>query len=240
MSRRSATGGANLQSAPATERVGGERRALRARGSSAVVRRSIRLPSRFPGVRLNKPIVLRGAIPGGLMFQLPVPPGLPPHDQPPPGQIHAALRSPTFGHITEAERRATIGSLSRTYARSAYHESRLWSLRKALDTRRLGLPGEVTWDSTTEFVHVELQAFAGAARMLVDELVYLVARRHPVEVLLDPVPDADWSDIRASHHVRLSISEFLNTGNHLPLSIPLTALDRIWTWRENDVHDWVH
>ena len=49
-----------------------------------------------------------------------------------------------------------------------------------LDARRENLPGEVFWDEFVETLHHEMQAFCGAARMLLDEIVYLVARIHGV------------------------------------------------------------
>lgn len=123
---------------------------------------------------------LRMIIPDGLLYQIAHPDGVLARDPPRSGNLYAVGKLPIFAHVPEDERRSMTGSAMRTYSRAAYHFERLMSLRRQLDIRRNPLPGEVSWDSMVQFVHFELQAFAGASRTLLDELVYIIARRHRV------------------------------------------------------------
>ncbi|WP_437512372.1 hypothetical protein [Sorangium sp. So ce1099] len=123
---------------------------------------------------------IRMIIPGGLVYQLPLPSGVPPYDRPRRAHLHVLKEASVLASIPRSELSAIIASLAATYARAAYHESRFFELRRELDKRRENMPGEILWDNLIEYVHFELQAFAGASRMLLDELVYLIARRHGI------------------------------------------------------------
>ena len=110
-----------------------------------------------------------------------MPPGVPDFDTFSGRQISMLKSSVAFAAVAESERTAIIGSLSTTIARAEYHYQRLIALRKDLDERRVKIPGEIFWDALVDCVHFELHAFCGAARMTLDELVYLIARRHAVD-----------------------------------------------------------
>ncbi|WP_437304498.1 hypothetical protein [Sorangium sp. So ce388] len=132
--------------------------------------------------QLTPGFILRAVIPGGLMYQMPHPPGVPAVGHPRSAHLYTLKKAPVLKDLPRAELDALIESLAATYTRAAYHEFRFMELRRELDMRRANMPGEILFDSLVEFVHFELQAFAGASRMLLDELVYLIARRHGVPV----------------------------------------------------------
>jgi len=93
-------------------------------------------------------------------------------------QVWALKNSPVLSHLDPEERVAITGSISHTVQRAEYHYLRLRDIRDDLDQRRANLPGEARFDSLVVALHSELQGFCGAARTCVDELVYLIARRH--------------------------------------------------------------
>lgn len=125
-------------------------------------------------------LVLFGTLPGALMYRRRYPAGVPDTHSILSAHLHVAATAEAFSGIPSDERAALFDSLTKTFRRSEYHRLRYEDLRREVDARREGLPGEVFWDEFVETLHFELQAFCGAARMALDELVYLVARRHGV------------------------------------------------------------
>lgn len=123
---------------------------------------------------------IRAIIPGALLFKAAAPPGVPLVDTPRSRQVWGLQDSSAFAGLPDEERAAVITSLVKSLERTEYHFQRYRELRSELDKRRQLLPGEVFWDTLTTCVHFELQAFCGAARLLVDELLYITARRHGV------------------------------------------------------------
>jgi hypothetical protein len=119
-------------------------------------------------------------MPAGLFYQIPHPIGVLPYDPVRRGQFHVLADAAALSPMPAAERSAVARSAAKTYTRGVYHESRFFTLRTQLDERRYGMPGEIIFDSLLEYVHFELQSFAGACRTLVDELVYIIARRQGV------------------------------------------------------------
>lgn len=113
------------------------------------------------------------------MFRRAHPAGVPDTHGTRSAHLHA-VEGTAFAGISDAERGALFDSLTKTLRRSEYHRLRFLDLRMCLDQRRENLPGVVFWDELAECLHFELQAYCGAARMMLDELVYLVARRHGV------------------------------------------------------------
>jgi hypothetical protein len=133
-------------------------------------------------------------IPGGLMFRTPQPPGVPDFDTPRIRQVFMLRQSPTLEPIDAKERTALVDSLMGTLSRAQYHYLRFKELRAALDERRRAMPGAIMGDSLVDCLHFELQAFCGAARMTLDELVYLAARRqgqHPKQARRAPWETSD-------------------------------------------------
>lgn len=135
------------------------------------------------------------------MYRRPYPPGIPDAHSGRSAHLHAVAVSPTFAAFPDKEREALFESLTKTLRRSEYHRLRYAALRSALEDRRANLPGQVFWDELVETLHFELQAFCGAARMALDEVVYIAARRHAVppkkarrkpwetaDLLKEPVP----------------------------------------------------
>lgn len=118
-------------------------------------------------------------LPSGLGYQFPRVAGTPPLDPALRGLLAAApQQANALAAIPEAERDELFRSVAKTYARANYHEFRFYELRAEIRSRRMALPGEVIWDALVEFLHFEMQAFAGASRALLDELSYIFARAH--------------------------------------------------------------
>jgi hypothetical protein len=115
------------------------------------------------------------------MFQVDAPPGVPDYDTPRSRHALILKKSDTFAHLDPLESGALFDSLCKTVERCAYHGLRFDSLRSALEERRRNLPGEVLWDGVVAGLHFELQAMSGAARVALDELIYVIARRHRVD-----------------------------------------------------------
>ncbi|HVY30065.1 MAG TPA: hypothetical protein VHB79_26085 [Polyangiaceae bacterium] len=124
--------------------------------------------------------MLYATMPGALMYRRCYPAGVPDTHSIRTAHLSVAAAGTAFANVPADERAAVFESLSKTFRRSEYHRLRFDSLRREVDARRDGLPGEVFWDEFVETLHFELQAFCGAARMVLDELVYLIARRHGV------------------------------------------------------------
>lgn len=115
------------------------------------------------------------------MFQVDAPPGVPDYDTPRSRHALSLKLSDTFAHLERLERAAVFDSLCKTLERCAYHGLRFDSLRSSLEERRRNLPGEVLWDGVVAGLHFELQAMSGAARVAIDEIIYIIARRHRVD-----------------------------------------------------------
>ncbi len=94
--------------------------------------------------------------------------------------MHAAAGAAPLAAIPDDERAALFESMTKTLRRSEYHWLRFLGFLSELPTRRAQMPGHVFWDEFVEFLYFEVQAFAGAARTVLDELVYIVARAHGV------------------------------------------------------------
>ena len=106
-------------------------------------------------------------------------------------QLRCLAQSPAFAAVPEAERDILVESIARTAERVEYHYLRFRSQRQALDEIRAWAPGDVFWDAAVSSMHYELQAMAGGARVLVDELLFLTARRyHPI---LSAMEERSWA-----------------------------------------------
>jgi len=124
-------------------------------------------------------LVISVLLPGAIMCRRPYPAGVPDTHSRRSAHLHfAKATAAAFAGIPADERSALFGSLTKTVRRAEYHRLRYVELRQVLDSRRENLPGEVFWDEFVEVLHHEMQAFCGAARTSLDEIVYLVARVH--------------------------------------------------------------
>ena len=129
---------------------------------------------------MDSSLTIHAIMPGALLFKAAAPAGVPLVDTPRSRLVWGLMDSAAFSVLPDDEKEAVVTSLVKSVERAEYHFQRFSELRSELDKRRLLLPGEVFWDTLTTCVHFELQAFCGAARLLVDELLYLTARRHGV------------------------------------------------------------
>lgn len=119
-------------------------------------------------------------MPGGIFARLELPPGLPDCDILRSRQVSLLRESPALAPLTAEEREGILSSLASTIRRATYHNSRFNEILRELEVRRAQIPGEVFYDAIVECLHFEFQASCGAARMALDELVYIIARRHGV------------------------------------------------------------
>jgi hypothetical protein len=121
------------------------------------------------------------------------------------------MSSASFAGIPEAQRDALVESIAHTIGRADYHYQRFRVHRRTLDEIRAWAPGEVFFDAAVSAMHYELQALAGAARLLVDEIVFLIARRHgqhgqqsweAVPLIRKPIVSGSSMDISEIHRLR--------------------------------------
>jgi hypothetical protein len=127
----------------------------------------------------SKPVVRTLVfMPGGVMARLDLPPGVPDFDTTRSRQIALLQKSPAFNGLAVDERAGLISSLAGTVRRAAYHHKRFGEILRELGPRRDVAPGEIFYDAAVDCLHYEFQASCGAARMSLDELVYIIARRH--------------------------------------------------------------
>ncbi len=161
---------------------------------------------------------LVGVMPGALMYRVEPSNGITFAELDVARQVRGLASSASFAGIPEAHRDALVESIAQTIGRADYHFQRFRVHRTALDEIRAWAPGDVFWDAAVSSMHYELQALAGAARLLVDEVLFLTARRHgqrdweAVPLFRDPVAPGSPKDVPEVHRLRghLAWFELLN------------------------------
>lgn len=134
-------------------------------------------PNRSQAVLGTVPALV-GVMPGVLMFRAEPPLGVPETDTLRTRQLSCLKDSSHLATIPERNRSLLIESLARTLGRAEYHRQRFKQLRSTLDDIRDWAPGEVFWSGLLSCMHYELQGLAGAARLMLDELLLVIALRH--------------------------------------------------------------
>lgn len=165
-----------------------------------------------PQVPQNPKLV--GLMPGALMYRVEPSHGVTSSEADTTRQLRCLAQSPAFAAVPEAEREILIQSIARTAERVEYHYQRFRSQRQMLDEIRAWAPGDVFWDAAVSCMHYELQAMAGAARVIVDELLFLTARRYRptlsaqeerswagATVFRDPVVPGSLTDVPEVHRL---------------------------------------
>ena len=159
-------------------------------------------------------------MPGAFMYRVESPLGIPSHETDVARQLRMLVDSKVFSAIPQDKREVLIQSVAATLARADYHFQRFLKLRARLDETRAWAPGDVFWDATVSPIHFELQAQAGAARALLDELVYLVAARHTKGGKFDkekwavwrlyrrPVSPGSPTDVPEVHRMKANVAWF--------------------------------
>jgi hypothetical protein len=158
-------------------------------------------------------------MPGSLMYRVELSCGLAVAEVNVARQVRCLASSPAFTGIPAAERDALLESIAQTIGRADYHFRRFRLQRESLDDLRAWAPGDVFFDAAVATMHYELQALAGAARLLVDEVVFLIAKRYgqqgwaAARIFRDPVAVASPADQPEVHRLRNHTAWFdlLNT-----------------------------
>ncbi len=146
-----------------------------------------------------------------MFLQPPDPAGLRIRDTLRGNHVRSLESAQSLSGIPDDERKLILASLSATVLRADYHLRRFRGIREELDERRKLAPGDIWWDGLGRYLHFELQGYTAALRTSLDELVYLIARRHGVRtkkarntpwttsaLIKDPLPaDCDVEEIRA-------------------------------------------
>jgi hypothetical protein len=147
-------------------------------------------------------------MPGALMYRVEPSNGIAPAELDVTRQVRCLTSSAPFACIPEAQLDALVESIAHTIGRADYHYQRFRVQRRSLDEIRAWAPGDVFFDVAVSAMHYELQALAGAARLLVDELLFLIARCHgqrgweAVPLLRDPIVSGSPMDISEIHRLR--------------------------------------
>lgn len=121
---------------------------------------------------------LVGMMPGSLMYRAERSHGPARNELDVMRQVRCLASSASFSGVAEAELQVLLESIAQSIGRAEYHFQRFRVQRGALDELRAWAPGDVFFDDAVYVMHYELQALAGAARLLVDEVLFLIAKRH--------------------------------------------------------------
>ncbi|MBK8936293.1 MAG: hypothetical protein IPM79_01220 [Polyangiaceae bacterium] len=117
---------------------------------------------------------------GVIGYWAPLPEGVPEADSP-RARMLRLLSDPTpaFAAVTDADEREALGnSLALALTRAEYHETRFKSILGSLEARRRQADVPFTSDLLVVYTIYEAGAALGAARLAVDELLHVTARRH--------------------------------------------------------------
>lgn len=124
-------------------------------------------------------MVLRppGGIAIGIGYQIGSIPGIPDTDNSLAAGLRNAADTRVFDGVPKEETRASILSIAQTYTRASYHKLRFDEGIHTLDSRRASVGGPCVADLlAVQPVVNEAMAFLGAARTVVDLIVYIAAR----------------------------------------------------------------
>ncbi|MCE9573527.1 MAG: hypothetical protein K8W52_10250 [Deltaproteobacteria bacterium] len=121
---------------------------------------------------------LFAVMPGALMYRVEPSHGLGFAELDVARQVRCLASSAAFTRIPEPQLQALVESIAHAIGRADYHFQRFRMQRQRLDEIRAWAPGDVFFDAAVSTMHYELQALAGAARLLVDQLLSLIAKSH--------------------------------------------------------------
>jgi hypothetical protein len=153
-------------------------------------------------------------LPGALMYQVEQQHGFAIGELDVARQVRCLASASPFAGIPTAQRDVLLESITKTIGRANYHFERFRAHRRHLDELRAWAPGEVFFDDAATTMHYELQAMAGAARLLVDELLFIVAIRYgtaawePSAVLRKPIAPGSSADRSEIHRLRTHLPWF--------------------------------
>lgn len=119
-----------------------------------------------------------GVMPGAIMYHAPLPEDLGPVNSERANQVRCLDESAAFATLDPEERNAVTHSLANSIRRADYHHRRFARVRERLRSHAARVPGELFWDACMTHLYFEAAALCGAARLIVDEVLYIGARRH--------------------------------------------------------------
>lgn len=111
------------------------------------------------------------------MYRATRPIGVPVTDTGTSRQTRTLNESAAFKAMSPDRRETLTNCLALAIERAEYHYQRFRDLRNTLDIIRAWAPGEVFWDFAVSSMYCEVQALAGAARVIVDQMLFLMASR---------------------------------------------------------------
>jgi hypothetical protein len=119
-----------------------------------------------------------GAPAAALGFRLPTISGIPDPYSALAGGLRIAHESPAFAQLPRLEAQTSVAALSEAFVRARYHKLRFDACVEETRIRRrvLGGPVVADWHSVPPIIY-EASAFLGAARTVLDTLIYIAARR---------------------------------------------------------------
>jgi hypothetical protein len=115
-----------------------------------------------------------------------------------------------------AERDALFMSLAMTVTRACYHRKRFEQIINHLANRRIQAGGVASSDTCSRYAIIEASAFLVAARTIVDEVLYIAARRSsvsPKDAVSWEVGPATTCDL--SKNPKYNVDEVIRLRNHL-------------------------
>ena len=122
----------------------------------------------------------RWLMPGSVAYRAPLPRGVTLHvDSPRACMLRSFAGAPTFAaSIPTTELDYLSVSVATALNRAEYHERRFYEILAALDERRRLFHAEYTLDILVTETIYEAAAALGAARLVVDEMLHIIARHH--------------------------------------------------------------
>jgi hypothetical protein len=124
------------------------------------------------------PVGAAAVLKAGVMVVAPKPPGIPYTDTAEVRLIRTLEDSPSLASIEEHERSHLVLSLAQTFARALYHRCRFEEIVASLAERSRLSSGWMAYDSLGPVALFEAASVLGAVRVAIDELIFLIGRRH--------------------------------------------------------------
>lgn len=147
-------------------------------------------------------------MPGCLMYRVESPVRDAPAELDVARQVRCLEASASLTGIPSSQRMPLLMSIAQTIGRANYHFHRFRAQREALDQIRAWAPGDIFYDAAGATMHYELQAMAGASRLLVDEVIFLIERRcqgngwKASRVMRSPILAGSAMDVPEVHRLR--------------------------------------
>lgn len=125
-----------------------------------------------------KPVRAAAIVRAGVMLVAPKPAGIPYTDTSEVRLVRLLEGNPALECIEEKERSHLVQSLAQTFARALYHRGRFDEIVASLVERSQTGLGWMAYDTLGPVALFEAAGVLGAVRVAIDELIFLIGRRH--------------------------------------------------------------